>query len=133
MDQTLLTKLLTPEWQLHLSNLLTYHVTPISLDAATIIAAAGDNLTMVNEETVDVTNDNGLRVNDVSIIRTDIPASNGIAHIIDQVLLPSFLGNNIADIATENLATFTELVIAADLFDYLNNTDGLTVRENSMR
>ena len=132
VDQTLLTKLLTPEWQLHLSNLLTYHVTPGTLDSSGVLVAAGDTLTMVNKETVNVTNDNGVRVNNATFIKPDISASNGVVHIIDQVLLPSFWNKTIVDIATPNLTTWTELVIATDLGSYLTNTDGLTVRENTI-
>jgi transforming growth factor-beta-induced protein len=71
-----------------LSDILLYHVIPgkiLSSDIAegeTIVAAAnGDNLTIVR-------NDTGVYVNGAAVTLADVPASNGVIHVIDAVLLP---------------------------------------------
>ena len=33
-------------------------------------------------------NKNGVKVNNINVIKADVDASNGVIHVIDQVLLP---------------------------------------------
>lgn len=83
-----LDQLLQPENQEALTQVLTYHVLPQEVMAADVTTGevdtvAGSPLTItVDEATGAVT------VNEASVVQTDIEASNGVIHAIDQVLLP---------------------------------------------
>ncbi|WP_299970597.1 fasciclin domain-containing protein [uncultured Roseobacter sp.] len=79
--------LLKPENKDQLVSILTYHVLPGKVMAADL---AGQRLSpeTVNGKTVHVDGRNGVTVNGVDVIQADIPASNGVIHVIDEVLLP---------------------------------------------
>lgn len=79
--------LLKPENKDHLTEILTYHVLPGKVMAADI---AGKRLspTTVNGKAVHVDGRNGVKVGKANVIQADIPASNGVIHVIDSVLLP---------------------------------------------
>ncbi|WP_370402312.1 fasciclin domain-containing protein [Sulfitobacter sp. JB4-11] len=79
--------LLLPENKDQLTAILTYHVLPGKVMAADI---AGQRLspTTVNGKAVHVDGRSGVRVNKANVIQADIPASNGVIHVIDRVLLP---------------------------------------------
>ena len=76
-----------------LTEVLTYHVVPEALDADAVLGS--DEIATLQGGTigVDGTNlvDEDPDVADPGIIATNIPASNGIAHVIDGVLLPADL------------------------------------------
>jgi uncharacterized surface protein with fasciclin (FAS1) repeats len=77
--------LLKPENKDVLTKILTYHVVPGETLAKDI--TAGDVKT-VEGDTVKLTIDGGVKANDASVLTADIPASNGVIHAIDTVLLP---------------------------------------------
>lgn len=79
--------LLKPENKDQLTAILTYHVLPGKVMAADI---AGKRLspTTVNGKAVHVDGRNGVKVEKANVIQADIPASNGVIHVIDSVLLP---------------------------------------------
>ena len=80
--------LLKPENKDQLIAILTYHVVPGEVKAADVVKL--DNATTVNGQDVAIqVADNGVRVNDANVIKTDIGASNGVIHVIDTVILPS--------------------------------------------
>lgn len=83
---------------------------------------------MVNEENVTISTSMGAMVNTANIVAADIFATNGVAHVIDAVLTPSFLSTTIVDIALAAATTLAELVVLAELDTVLSTTDGLTVR-----
>ena len=74
-----------------LTTILTYHVAPGALDAATVLSSTsigtvqGGSLGVVGATLVDADPD----IADPNIIATDIFASNGVIHAIDGVLLPA--------------------------------------------
>lgn len=83
-----LEQLLQPENQETLTQILTYHVLPQAVPAAEVTAGefetvAGAPLSI----TVDDASGN-VMVNGAMVIQTDVEASNGVIHAIDQVLLP---------------------------------------------
>ena len=122
---------MTDPWKQHLEEVQLYHTAPGSLDSTAV--AGLTSLTMANGEDVTITVSGGdVLVNEATVTAVDVPAINGFAHVINSVLLPSFFSQTIVDIASANLATVAELVVAADLGDVLATTDGLTVRENSI-
>ncbi|MEL6607680.1 MAG: fasciclin domain-containing protein, partial [Pseudomonadota bacterium] len=78
--------LLLPENQDQLVAILTYHVVPgkvMSGDLTDDMMAA-----TVNGADVMIDLDNGVMVNDATVVTADIEASNGIIHVIDKVILP---------------------------------------------
>ncbi len=79
--------LLKPENRATLRTLLTYHVI-----AGRVTASQVRNLkaaTTVAGQDVRISNGDQLRINDAVVRIADIPASNGIIHVIDRVLMPS--------------------------------------------
>jgi uncharacterized surface protein with fasciclin (FAS1) repeats len=73
-----------------LTNILLYHVYDAgAVDAATAISLAGTSITMMNgAEAALALDGENLTIAGAVISATDIPASNGIIHIIDSVILP---------------------------------------------
>ena len=80
-------ELLRPENKEKLAAILTYHVVPGKVMAADVVSL--DEAKTVNGETIEIQIDgNSVRVNDASVTATDVAASNGVIHVIDQVILP---------------------------------------------
>jgi uncharacterized surface protein with fasciclin (FAS1) repeats len=82
----LLEKLLLPENKETLVKILTYHVVPSKVMAADV--AAGD-VTTVEGSTFTISTEGGVKANTSNVTATDVPASNGVIHVIDAVLVPS--------------------------------------------
>ena len=79
--------LLKPENRDRLAAILTYHVVPGKVMAAEVTKL--DEAKTVNGRMIDVSTSGGtVMVNDAKVITADIPASNGIIHVIDTVILP---------------------------------------------
>ena len=79
--------LLKPENKSQLQAVLTYHVVPgnvMASDAAKLTSAK-----TVNGQSFSITESgSGLMVDNATVIKSDIPTSNGVIHVIDQVMLP---------------------------------------------
>jgi uncharacterized surface protein with fasciclin (FAS1) repeats len=79
--------LLKPENKAQLVAILTYHVVPGSVVAADVVKLT--EVKTVNGKPVAVhANGSSVMVNNAEVVTTDIPASNGVIHVIDSVLLP---------------------------------------------
>ena len=89
----LLEKLVMPENKTALTKILTYHVIAGKNLAVDVIKLDGKSVPTVNGNTITLKVVNGgVVVNDkVNITKTDLPASNGVVHVIDQVLVPADL------------------------------------------
>jgi uncharacterized surface protein with fasciclin (FAS1) repeats len=75
--------LLKPENKEKLRAILTYHVVAGSAFAAPVVKT-------LNGRDVSITaGKKGVMVNDARVVQTGIPASNGVIHVIDTVLLPN--------------------------------------------
>ncbi|MES2462874.1 MAG: fasciclin domain-containing protein [Armatimonadota bacterium] len=75
-----------------LTKILTYHVLPGKVMAATVVGmSAPANQTTVEGSAVKVSPKPPM-VNNAKIIKTDIAASNGVIHVIDTVLMPPMGG-----------------------------------------
>ena len=80
--------LLKPENREQLRTLLTYHVLSGRITAAQ--AGRARSAKTVAGPSVRVTTENGLlRIDDATVRIADIPASNGVVHVIDRVLMPA--------------------------------------------
>ena len=79
--------LLQPENRALLQAILTYHVVPGRVTADQVVQL--DAATTVEGSDVDIQVNGGtVKVNDATILQTDILTSNGVIHVIDSVLLP---------------------------------------------
>lgn len=71
-----------------LTAILTYHVVPVAPPAEVVVTLPSVTTVQGSDVTISVT-EAGVVLNDtVNVIATDIPAANGIIHVIDGVLLP---------------------------------------------
>ncbi len=78
--------LLKPENKDQLTSILTYHVVPgkvMSSDLSDDMMAA-----TVQGGEIKIDLDNGVMVNDASVVTADIAADNGVIHVIDKVIMP---------------------------------------------
>lgn len=86
-----------------LTRILTYHVIEgavtsdmlSDMSVATMEMAAPGGELLGSELTISVGADGFILVNDATVITADLPASNGIIHVIDKVLLPPDLVENL--------------------------------------
>ena len=98
-----------------LTNVLLYHVVAgAAVDSIDATALYGEMVTMLNEAdvTIDV-RDGELYINDSKVIIKDIPATNGIIHVIDMVLIPE------SEEAAEPTGTIVDIALADPQFSTL--------------
>jgi uncharacterized surface protein with fasciclin (FAS1) repeats len=82
-----LDSLLKPENKDKLRRILTHHVVPGAVMAADVVklksakAASGDTLTIAARERT-------VKIDNATVVKTDIRASNGVIHVVDAVMLP---------------------------------------------
>jgi uncharacterized surface protein with fasciclin (FAS1) repeats len=82
-----LESLLKPENKEKLQNILTYHVVPGKVMAKDV--AKMKSAKTVSADTIMIRVSNGkVMVDDATVVKTDIAASNGVIHVIDSVILP---------------------------------------------
>jgi uncharacterized surface protein with fasciclin (FAS1) repeats len=78
--------LLKPENKAKLTAILTYHVLPGKVMAADVKTMKAKT---VNGKELSVkANDEGVKVDNAKVVKTDIETSNGVIHVIDTVVLP---------------------------------------------
>jgi len=115
-----------------LTDILTYHVVSGAVDAATVVGL--DSATTLNgaDIRISVNADGDVVLNDsVKVVTTDVPAANGVIHIIDAVLMPPEdpATNTIVDTVTtdERFSTLAAAVTAGGLVDTLSGDGPFTV------
>ena len=81
-----LQRLMAPDNRDALAALLRSHVVPGALSAADI-AGLGGALSGLDGSSLPVEADDGVRVAGAGVVAADIPASNGVVHVIDRVIL----------------------------------------------
>jgi len=79
-------ELLKPENKEQLVAVLTYHVVAGKVMTADVVEL--EEATTVNGAKVKIDTEDGVKVNESNVIKTDIKAKNGVIHVIDAVLLP---------------------------------------------
>lgn len=122
-----------------LTNVLLYHVInsgAVLQDAAVSVAQSDTNqVAMANELNAALSlSGSSLYINTSKVSQADVVASNGVIHVVDQVILPPSLRGeptgSIVDIAVadDNFSTLVEALTAADLVDTLSdNSQTFTV------
>lgn len=129
LPKKVLADLLKPENREQLIAVLTYHVTPGASGLGDALKAA--EIATVQGDKVEVAFSEGLiRVNDATLVDSDVRASNGVIHVIDSVLLPPKpLEPTIATVAADagNFGTLLAAVKAAGLAETLAGDGPFTV------
>lgn len=105
--------LLTEEGLATLTNILLYHVVPASVFSGDLVS--GEVETFLGATLDVVVSEDGVTVNGASVVEADFSASNGVIHVIDQVLLPP-----------EAPPSIVEAVLADDDFSVLATALGAT-------
>jgi uncharacterized surface protein with fasciclin (FAS1) repeats len=70
-----------------LTKVLTYHVVPGKVMAADVVKL--DRAKTVEGSSVTISTAGGVKVDRANVVKTDIPASNGVIHVIDSVIMPT--------------------------------------------
>lgn len=79
--------LLKPENKAKLVKILTYHVVPGKVMAADVVKLSKVKTVEGSEATITV-KEGKVAIDNANVVKTDIPASNGVIHVIDAVILP---------------------------------------------
>jgi transforming growth factor-beta-induced protein len=107
-----------------LAEILTYHVVAGKVMSTDLV----DGMTpaTLNGETITISLNGGVKVNDATVTTADIEASNGVIHVIDKVLIPSdfVLYPTVIDIAVNN-AGFSTLVAAVTKAGLVSTLQGV--------
>ncbi len=86
LPEGLVDALLLPENQEVLTQILTYHV--VAGEVMSTDIQPGDVATVEGEDITITTEDGGVQVNGAMVSTADVEASNGVIHVIDEVLVP---------------------------------------------
>jgi uncharacterized surface protein with fasciclin (FAS1) repeats len=79
--------LLLPENKAKLVQILTYHVVAGQVMAADVVNV--DSAKTLEGSSITVTvSDDGVRIDNANVVKTDIKTSNGVIHVIDTVIMP---------------------------------------------
>ncbi len=70
-----------------LKNVLTYHVVPGKVMAADV--AGMESATTVQGQAIAISTEDGVKVDEASVVQADIETSNGVIHVIDTVIMPN--------------------------------------------
>jgi transforming growth factor-beta-induced protein len=79
--------LLKPENKKKLAGILTYHVVSGKVMAADVVKLSSAKTVQGSEVKIKV-EDGKVMVDNAKVVKTDIPCSNGVIHVIDAVILP---------------------------------------------
>ena len=118
--------LLKPENKQQLVDVLTYHVLKGKVPASKVVNLNGAKT--LNGQQVDIkVTDGKVTVDSATVVKADIACSNGIIHVIDQVILPA--SDNIPSTAVKagNFKTLVAAVQAAGLVEALSGKGPFTV------
>ena len=113
-----------------LTRVLTYHVLAAKVPAASV--PVGKTITTVETGVFKIESTGGLKITDESnrvsnITMTDMPASNGVIHVIDKVLLPSDKDIVATAQSVPDFSILVEAVVAAGLVTTLQGPGPFTV------
>ncbi len=110
-----------------LADILLFHVLPGKYDAATVVENAPLFMDTLEGSAVSIIVEDGdVFVNGAKVIIADVPSSNGIIHVIEDVILPP---DDIVSIAEEdgNFTTLLAALEAAELKETLEGPGKFTV------
>jgi uncharacterized surface protein with fasciclin (FAS1) repeats len=90
VPQQTLDELLQPENRKRLAAILAYHVVPGKVTSTQVKASS--SATTLQGQKINISQDDGVKINEANVIVTDLEATNGVIHIIDGVLMPNAVG-----------------------------------------
>ena len=123
-----ISNLLKPENSEELGNILKYHVLAGSVRLAGALESEGAKT--ITGDSISVTfTDGKVKVNESTLINSDIQCSNGVIHVIDSVLLPPKPETDLVAVAKRSgkLSTLLAAVEAAGLSDTLSSASEVTI------
>jgi transforming growth factor-beta-induced protein len=120
-----------------LAKILQYHVLPTRKTAADLVAGGATQPTLYTFEgaatTLALNTTSGVKITDevlteANVVTANVPASNGVIHVIDKVLVPPGV-LNVVQMAQLNptFSVLVEAVVAANLATTLSGTGPFTV------
>lgn len=118
--------LLKPENKQQLVDVLTFHVVKGKVTADEVVKLSGAK--SLNGQQIDIRVDDGkVQVDGAQVVTTDVLCSNGVIHVIDQVIMPAT--ENIPATAEKsgNFQTLLAAVTAAELAEVLSGEGPFTV------
>ncbi|MEM7162001.1 MAG: fasciclin domain-containing protein [Bacteroidota bacterium] len=103
-----------------LADILLYHVLDANVPSTNVTnGLITDPLNSANSLKFTVNGNGDVFVNQAMVTITDVPATNGVVHVIDAVVLPA---ETVVDVAIDNgFTTLTAAVVAAELLPALTN------------
>ena len=113
-----------------LKEIVTYHILGMAVTSDQLMN--GDVETLLPGESVTVDLTDGVKINNANVTAADLKAVNGVAHVVDAVLLPSYVAYSVGTVAEVVLFEndFTILAGAlrkADLLETVATAPALTV------
>lgn len=113
-----------------LKEIVTYHIVGGAVTSDQL--SNGDVPTLLPGESVTVDLSSGVMINNANVTGADIMAVNGVVHVVDAVLLPSYVASSVGTVAEVVLfeKDFTILAAAlrkAELLETVATTDNITV------
>jgi uncharacterized surface protein with fasciclin (FAS1) repeats len=116
--------LLKPENKDKLTAILTYHVVPGKVMAADVVKMKSAGTVNGQMVSINVKGDT-VMVDNAKVVKTDIAASNGVIHVIDNVIIPKDIVDTA--VAAGAFETLVAAVKAAGLVDTLKGEGPFTV------
>jgi uncharacterized surface protein with fasciclin (FAS1) repeats len=126
--------LFEPEWELHLRNLLRFHISDDLpefsklLDGVILLPTKNSEGVTVRVLSGVVTFSPTVEGSEAEFLIEDIEASNGLVSVIDSVLRPDFLTLPLDFLLGRYYAEFTSLLVEAGLDEIVMSSFGITVR-----
>jgi uncharacterized surface protein with fasciclin (FAS1) repeats len=126
LDQALLGDLLKPENKTALQTVLKHHIVPGRVDSATVVGMV-EARALGGQRLAIRVDDSGVNVGGANVTTVDIPASNGIIHVIDQVIVPNT--DDVIDtaLADGSFTTLAKALQAGGLVEALKGEGPFTV------
>lgn len=123
LHQSGLDLLKTEQYRPHLQNLLLQHIVPAVVPSSAITEGLTADALNGEEVKLNILKSGGVKVNDyANVVQADVSADNGVIHVIDAVLFPDWVSNNIFTRAVSD----RELTILTKLIHGLHLTRSLS-------
>jgi transforming growth factor-beta-induced protein len=113
-----------------LKDIVLYHI--VSSSVTSDMLSNGDVATLLDNETLSVDLTNGVMINNASVTTADIKATNGVVHVVDKVLIPSYIANALGTVAepvviNSEFSTLYAALNKAELVNTIATTENITV------